>query len=181
MVELGYICRCVPNDGTGCFDKSQDEEPMVSSIFNPNFNEPEVYVGGDEPPSYDVIRQHITPILIANEGRSAIQEAKDLAEIYYEIYQRHHIKNLTIPIKYGTRTVETEDGLRTYDIEPVEGRYDPSALDRVSSVSNHLFGEIIDRVKHGPRLGLFPFRTLRHSKRSQRNSKRKERHARDKT
>ncbi|XP_065092608.1 uncharacterized protein LOC135713425 [Ochlerotatus camptorhynchus] len=182
LVKQGYICRCVPDDGTGCINKSQDGEPMVGSIFNPTFKEPEVYVGGSKPPSYDVIRQHITPILAAHEGVSAIQEAKDLAEIYYKIYQRHHEKNLTIPIKYGTRTVETEDnGLRTYDIEPVEGQYDPSALDMFSSVSNNLFGEIIDRVKQGPRFGLFPFRTLRHSKRSQRNSKRKERQVRDKT
>nr|XP_029716998.1 uncharacterized protein LOC109419361 isoform X1 [Aedes albopictus] len=178
LIKQGYICRCVPDDGTSCFPSSHDGDPIVGSPFREDFDENEVYVGGGKPPSYDVIRKHITPILVANDGKNTIQEVKGLAEIYYEIYKRHNEKNLTIPIKYGTKTVEKDsEGLRTYDIEPVEGQYTPSAIDKFAHFSNHMFGEFVDRVKQLkqlPRLGLLPFRQNRQSRRIQRNSKRKE-------
>lgn len=171
LVKLGYICQCVPDDGTGCLSVSHGGEPFVGSPFQ-DPDEKEVYVGSAKPPSFELIRRHITPILVANDEKTALQDVRDLAEVYYEIYRRHNEKNLTIPIKYGTKTVEKHsEGLRTYDIEPVEGRYNPSALDKISHFSNHMFGEIVDRVKKLQQLPrLFPFRQNRQSQRLQRNS-----------
>lgn len=178
LVKKGYICRCVPDDGSSCFSDLADDEPIVgSSFFRETADETDVHIGGSRPPSFETIRKHMSPIALAREGRSTLEEVRGLAEIYYEIYQHQHEKNLTIPIKYGTKIAEGDAaGLRTYDIEPVEGEYKLSNMEKLAQFSNSMFGELVDTVKKMPklpRLGIFPLRENRQKRRVQRNSRRK--------
>lgn len=156
----GYFCRCVPESSKDLLlncKSSSDSEPLVGappplSIIE----EDEVYIGGhNQPPSYKRIREHLDHIRESAGGQSTSELVADLMKIYYDVYKHSGKRNYSVPYKYGSKVDEHVDasGLRTFDIEPVDGVYEPTMWNRLASMSNKMFGDMVEQRLNRPKPG----------------------------
>uniref|UniRef100_A0A8D8IKK5 (northern house mosquito) hypothetical protein n=2 Tax=Culex pipiens TaxID=7175 RepID=A0A8D8IKK5_CULPI len=155
----GYFCRCVPESNKDLLINCKPgslNDPIVGAPLSDDLHdeEDEVYIGGRQPPSYKRIRDQLDRITDSRGGQPTSEVVADLMKIYYDVYKNSGQRNYSVPFKYGAKTVHVDSsGLRTYDIEPVEGLYEPSMWNRLASMTNKMFGEYVDQRLNRPKVG----------------------------
>lgn len=155
----GYFCRCVPESNKDLLINCKPgslNDPIVGAPPSDDLHdeEDEVYIGGRQPPSYKRIRDQLDRIKESRGGQPTSEVVADLMKIYYDVYKNSGQRNYSVPFKYGVKTVNVDSsGLRTYDIEPVEGLYEPSMWNRLASMTNKMFGEYVDQRLNRPKVG----------------------------
>ncbi|XP_058055925.1 uncharacterized protein LOC131207331 [Anopheles bellator] len=152
----GFICHCFPSNqqpnGTADELVGATVKPKVARP-RPQVEEP-VYIGDSARPiTYEQIKKHMDALPVSTFSPTTNEIIGNLTILFYDIYQQKHKKNFTLPLKYGTRTVVPKgDGLQQYDIQPIEGVYQPPKLNRIASKGLHIMGRKVDRkTGQGPR------------------------------
>uniref|UniRef100_A0A182RYB3 Spaetzle domain-containing protein n=1 Tax=Anopheles funestus TaxID=62324 RepID=A0A182RYB3_ANOFN len=141
-----FVCHCVPANQAN-FVKAEPDEIVGAPRKSKNNVEPAVYIGdASNPITYEQMKKHLDALPREDYSPTTNDVIGNLTVLFYDIYQQKHKRNFTLPLKYGTRTViDQGDGLQKYEIEPIEGEYQPPKLNRIASKGLRLVGRKIEQ------------------------------------